>query len=79
MADPLEWMDDALCREVDTEIFFPGPGEPNRDALMVCRKCRVQSDCLSYALKYPSLGIWGGTTLKERQQMRGAAYRRFAS
>jgi WhiB family redox-sensing transcriptional regulator len=79
MADPLEWMNDALCAQVDTEIFFPGPGEPARDALRVCRSCTVRLDCLNHALTYPALGIWGGTTLKERQKMRGAAYRQLAS
>lgn len=79
MADPLEWMDGARCREVDTEIFFPPPGGNNAHALRVCRRCEVQQECLEYALSTPVMGVWGGTTSRQRQQMKGAAYRQRAS
>lgn len=74
MAD-LQWMDDALCREIDAELFFPEPNKVPHDAKKACRLCRVRNPCLEYALSQGHLdGVWGGTTPQERKQMmRGAA------
>lgn len=69
-----EWMGHALCREVDTDLFFPEHGGNPRQAVRVCRECPVQEDCLSYALSIgPVHGVWGGTTETERRRMRYAA------
>lgn len=81
----LEWMDDALCAEIGTEVFFPEPNKNPAQAIAVCRRCPVQPECLDHALDLDSrgpskvTGIWGGTTMRERQAMRGAAYRQQAS
>lgn len=75
----LEWMDDALCREVDQDLFFPENPIESQRARKICASCRVRSECLEYALETRVDGIWGGTTAVQRQKMRGAAYRRLAS
>jgi WhiB family redox-sensing transcriptional regulator len=55
------WLDDAACRGMDAELFFPGRGEPSAAAKAVCRPCPVRFDCLSYALNNGEKhGIWGG-------------------
>lgn len=66
---PGEWVNDALCLQVDPEIFFP----ENRDyattntAKTICGKCPVRTDCLAYALEtHTRDGIWGGLTPDER-------------
>jgi WhiB family redox-sensing transcriptional regulator len=65
----LEWMDDALCREIDAELFFPENTTPSA-ARKACALCTVQTECLEYALQRPVMGVWGGTTEKERQRLR---------
>jgi WhiB family redox-sensing transcriptional regulator len=70
----MEWMDKALCREVDYEMFFPNGGGSSKNARKVCGKCTVKVQCLNYALTFPSMiGIWGGTTEKQRRIMKREA------
>lgn len=64
------WYDDALCAQVDNEIFFPGKGGSARDARAVCAQCPVATKCLDYALaSRESFGIWGGATERERRKL----------
>lgn len=63
------WQAYGLCREVDTDLFFPGPGEPRNDAIRICGSCTVRENCLEWALKHGERGIWGGTTTSERRQI----------
>jgi WhiB family redox-sensing transcriptional regulator len=58
-----------------TEEWFPdgeGEGEPARRARQVCAGCPVRAECLELALSMPQrpAGIWGGTTERERRDMR---------
>lgn len=64
----------ANCLDTDPEIFFvddPEDEDYNRDktnrALRSCSTCPVKVDCLNFALAEKSVGIWGGTTTKERR------------
>lgn len=66
-----EWMDDAACRGLDTEVFFPEQDEATRDVKAICRTCDVQAECLAYALNIGErFGIWGGKSEKERRVLR---------
>lgn len=70
----IDWMDDALCREVGPEVFFPEADIPHRAAIEVCRRCDVEIECLNYALTIsPVAGIWGGTTEADRRRLRRRA------
>jgi WhiB family redox-sensing transcriptional regulator len=63
----------AACRGSDVN-FFPERGDPVLPAKALCNGCEVKSECLATALADPSLvGIWGGTTAKQRQKLRGRA------
>lgn len=75
----LEWMNEALCREVGSELFFPENLGTIAEARKVCSLCNVQTECLEYALEAKVDGIWAGTTPTQRQKMKGAAYRQLAS
>ena len=67
----LAWMADALCTQVDPETWFPEKGGTPDPAKRICAECPVRHTCLEYALARPELdGVWGGTTYKQRQQMR---------
>lgn len=70
------WRDQASCRFVSPELFFPtgstGPAiEEIRTAKAVCHGCHVQRECLQFALETnQEAGIWGGTTEDERRRLR---------
>lgn len=68
-----EFFDRAACRNEDPELFFPvgDIGRVNRrqiaDALAVCQRCPVVTDCREWALATgQAYGIWGGLTEHER-------------
>lgn len=65
-----EWMEQALCREIDTEMFYPEPMVVAHDAKRICMMCDVRLECLAYALDNDEQhGIWGGTALWERRAL----------
>lgn len=79
----LPWADEALCAQVDPELFFSqasaryehkADGERESMAKSICRRCPVLRDCRTYAMDHPELeGIWGAMTEKERRQARKEA------
>lgn len=67
------WTDDALCAQVDPELFFPETGRSNKAAKKTCRSCPVRAECLDYALEHDERhGIWAGLTVDERDDLRAA-------
>jgi WhiB family redox-sensing transcriptional regulator len=67
-----------LCVDYDTEIFFPEEYEPSdvAQAKKVCNDCWIKDKCLAYALSINEKeGVWGGTTPKERRNIRRKARR----
>ena len=64
----------ASCWGVETNYFFPNDdgGVSNEYAIAkkICKGCYWQEECLTYALHYKVQGIWGGTTLNQRDIMR---------
>jgi WhiB family redox-sensing transcriptional regulator len=67
----MEWMDDAVCREVGTELFFPEVGDVSmvHRAKRICSVCSVVDKCLDYGWM-DQHGIYGGMTAAERQKLR---------
>lgn len=64
-----EWMDSALCAQVDPEVFFPEQGERPEEAWKICARCPVRSECEDYAVSLPQTGLsgtWAGHTKKSR-------------
>jgi WhiB family redox-sensing transcriptional regulator len=65
------WQRDALCAQVDPEIFFPEKGASTLDAKRVCAGCPVRAQCLAAALERGErFGVWGGLAERERRVMR---------
>ena len=65
------WFGGAACRGAGHVAYFPSRGESINPAKSVCDSCPVIDDCLAHALADPELqGIWGGTSVKQRQAMR---------
>lgn len=65
------WMADALCAQVDADLFFPEAGHGMAAAKRVCLACLVRADCLDYAeanrIRY---GVWGGLGERERHALK---------
>jgi WhiB family redox-sensing transcriptional regulator len=65
------WQEQASCRGVDPDLFFPERGEPAGPAKEVCSGCVVRSECADYAIARPEkFGVWGGMAERERRKMR---------
>lgn len=66
------------CQGMDTNLFFPYKGTSSVEALKACNGteydpvCPVKTECLEYAMSLPvvCVGIWGGTTPKDRRRIR---------
>lgn len=50
--DGYRWQDDAACRDVPVDVFFPPPmGPASYDAAkVICTSCPVRRDCLAFAV-----------------------------
>lgn len=70
--DEKSWRSQALCRDMDTDLFFPERGEGILEAFMVCQGCAVRHECLESALASgkDSEGVRGGLTPHERREVR---------
>jgi WhiB family redox-sensing transcriptional regulator len=67
----LDWLDNALCSQVDHDIFFPEKGGSTKTAKSVCGVCGVREKCLKYSLENEErYGIWGGMSDRERRAKR---------
>jgi len=65
-----DWRQDALCAQIDTDMFFPGKGESTADAKRACMTCPVRTQCLEDALaNNERYGVWGGKSERERRRL----------
>jgi len=61
----------AACLGADPEIFYVEKGGSSAEAKSICRGCRVDEQCLDYALENNELhGIWGGHSQPELRILR---------
>jgi WhiB family redox-sensing transcriptional regulator len=69
---PGAWRQQASCRGVDPEIFYPvsEDEEAAADAKAVCATCPVREPCLEHALTTREKhGVWGGLDERERRRV----------
>lgn len=68
------WTENALCAQVDPELFFPDKGGSVREAKAVCAACPVRGQCLEYAMEHETSdtwpGVYGGLSSKQRRVLR---------
>ena len=73
------WQDDAHCKGLDSNIFFPEVFGDQQNGMIweqakrICRACPVTDECLKSELVFEQVsgrrnGMWGGLTPKEREQ-----------
>ena len=69
------WQNEAACRLLPLEVFFPPVEQEAEAAKVICSGCTVREACLESALAAGErFGIWGGLTTQERRSI--AARRR---
>lgn len=75
------WEQRAACRWSDVDTFFPNEEDkPGIDfAKRICGACAVRATCLQEALDSNLIGIWGGTTDRQRSGMKARARRAAAA
>ena len=66
---PPEWTLEALCAQVDPDLFFPDKGGSTSQAKAICASCPVREACLEYGLDDPN-GLYGGLSERERWKLR---------
>jgi len=77
VASNQQWQDEAACRQIPVELFFPPAEQESEVAKRICSDCLVREPCLEFALaEGERFGIWGGLTSQERRSV--AAKRRKA-
>lgn len=69
---PLDWMDNAVCKG-RTHLFFPPKAERPQarvrreaQARRLCNSCPVQVECQAFARDNREYGYWGGESEEER-------------
>jgi WhiB family transcriptional regulator, redox-sensing transcriptional regulator len=69
------------CVGKDTNLFFPDAAYNRFEvkfAKDICAVCPVRAQCMDYALRHDEIGIWGGTTERERKKIKNRYIRRKA-
>lgn len=77
----LDWYDNARCRGIKGDIFFPetfvgvSTAGIYDEAVKVCALCPVADKCLAYAMQWETndlrrYGVWGGKTPREREYLK---------
>jgi hypothetical protein len=64
--EELEWQDLALCRDLETNLFYDDYESDESVAKTVdqaCFSCPVQAQCLEWAVRNNEWGVWGGIYL----------------
>lgn len=74
MLDHQPWRTHGKCSNLSPEeadsVFFLGRGRSPSAAKEFCSNCPVRRPCLFFAIFYNEVGIWAGTTDKERKDLR---------
>ena len=69
------WQDNAACKTLPIEMFFPPAEQEAETAKAICSACTVRGPCLEAAIAAGEpFGIWGGLNTQERRTI--AARRR---
>jgi hypothetical protein len=68
-----DWRELAACRNTVTaryDPFFDETEEAEQAAITICRACRVQGECLAYAVRSGQFyGVWGGRPQRELRRL----------
>lgn len=63
------WRLDALCAQIDADIFHSDDLAEMNEAKRICQRCPVIDACRDHALTAPEReGVWGGMTARQRRR-----------
>lgn len=66
-----EWRENASCKGMDIDMFYPERGKSPKEAMAVCAGCLVVKECLKYAIDNNiKVGVFGGTTEFHRRKIK---------
>jgi hypothetical protein len=66
-----DFQEEAVCKTVDPELWWPEKGGDNSVAKRICVTCPAEAKCLQWALDNGEKeGIWGATSGRERSRMK---------
>ena len=77
-----DWREKAACRGLIAPdyVWFPprgryvrtraGATSPTQRLLDICNSCPVKEPCLEHALFFNEVGIWGGTSNRQRRAIK---------
>ncbi len=71
LGDRFSWMADGTCVDRQDVDWFAVDEPGISQAKALCTQCPVVHHCLDQALARHEYGVWGGTTERERQALRG--------
>jgi WhiB family redox-sensing transcriptional regulator len=63
------WVQDAACRGMNVNAWFPERGDLVAPLKAICAECPVKEPCAEYATP-EKFGIWGGLSERERRAIR---------
>lgn len=68
---PEPWVMDAICPQLDPELFFPEKGNQAHNARKVCLQCPVRAECLDFAIRTNQQhGVYGGFSDRDRDSLK---------
>jgi len=53
------WQDEAACRGIDTNLFFPENADVDDQVLALCENCPVKDECRDYGVVLRGMGHLG--------------------
>lgn len=74
LSQPGKWAVDAVCAQVDPELFFPPQGGSAKPAKQICASCPVLDDCRAWTFAFEAKygvqpGIFAAMSERERAKM----------
>jgi len=67
------WRDRAECKKHDPRLWFADDHHDQAKAMLICKTCPVQTECLDFALEHNERGVWGSTSERARRRMKREA------
>ena len=66
-----DWRRQALCAQVDPDLWFPEKGGGTKDAKTICRRCPVLAPCRAWVIEADErFGVAGGLSERDRRKLR---------
>lgn len=66
----MDFFEKAKCAKEKSVDFFPSSGSLVAKAIKYCEDCSIRIECRDYAIKHELMGVWGGTSERERKRMK---------